>query len=83
MASVSRPRIVTKDHLDLAVFPEHVQVALGEATPNSYTASAAAHRPQKPRPSTTLTYHSQPADLHTNRGVHQTRVASALQQPES
>jgi hypothetical protein len=44
-------------------------------TPNdSCTASAAAHR-HKPKPSTTLTYHSQPGDLHTNRGVHQTRVA--------
>jgi hypothetical protein len=45
-------------------------------TPNdSCTASAAAHR-HKPKPSTTLTYHNRPGDMHTNRGVHQTRVAS-------
>jgi len=30
MAKRSRPRIVTKDHLDLEAFPEHVQVALAE-----------------------------------------------------
>jgi putative transposase len=30
MAKRSRPQIVTKDHLDLEAFPEHVQVALAE-----------------------------------------------------
>jgi hypothetical protein len=30
MGKRSRPRIVTKDHLDLEAFPEHVQVALAE-----------------------------------------------------
>src|SRR6266545_3378460 len=30
MAKRSRPRIVTKDRLDLEAFPEHVQVALAE-----------------------------------------------------
>jgi putative transposase len=30
MAKRSRPRIITKDHLDLEAFPEHVRVALAE-----------------------------------------------------
>ncbi|HZD80395.1 MAG TPA: hypothetical protein VE646_10210, partial [Actinomycetota bacterium] len=30
MAKRSRPRIVTKDRLDLEAFPEHVRVALAE-----------------------------------------------------
>lgn len=30
MGKLARPRIITKDHLDLEAFPEHVQVALAE-----------------------------------------------------